>query len=523
MLSQLLSLIILSQSWVLVRSYTQPQQPLQERKQDFHYEAATVQIPIDHYNPADNRTYTNRYWYNDTFHRPGGPVFFYDAGERGVSEGNLVTLSSPFHPVMNLTKAFHGLAIVWEHRFYGNSSPYPLDSKSTDVDKQAAYQYLNTEQALEDTVYFATHFEHPASVGLDAYLKPHETPWIWIGGSYPGQRAAMVRRRNPDIFFASYSSSAALEVRTNLPEYYLHISRDLPQVCRDVVHYAVRSLDKILKDGSWLAKTKLRHAIASRWPKDTTSKWRRAQYTLAAPDYIVASHFIALVAADWQWRGLDGRMGLTCASIRSADFRSNSTSQAVAMEMILDAIEANNRHFSERPGGASGLSQLDNQAWEYQTCTEYFQFRTGAPENPYNIISTLFTPQALWDDMCKRQYPWLDRPTDQDVHTPSLYAGWDKNVSNVMFVTGLQDPWHEVSIAPKNGLIPQAPWNRTMTDKIPSCDELMTENEVFGLVFSEGRHCSDLIPGSEDALKATELFKKALEVWLPCFGRVVNE
>lgn len=518
MFSKLICLLILfSQLWVLVSSYTPPQQPLQVQKQVIHFEAATIQLPIDHYNPDDDRTYANRYWYNATFHRPGGPIFFYDAGERGVSEGNLVGLSSPSHPVMNLTETFHGLAIVWEHRFYGNSSPFALDPRSTNSEKEAAYQYLNTEQALEDTVYFATHFEHLTSTGADASLKPDKTPWIWIGGSYPGQRAAMIRRRNPDIFFASYSSSATLEVRTSLPEYYLHISHDLPETCRNIVHEAVRSLDKILKDGSWLAKTKLRHAISTRWPKDTTSKWQRAQYTLAAPDIIVASHFTALVAADWQWRGMDGRMGVTCASISSADVSSNSTSQAGAMEVILDAIEANNRHFAERRGGASGLSQLDNQAWQYQVCTEYFAFRTGAPENPHNIISTLFTTQAIWDDTCKRQYPWLDQPSDQDVHARSLYAGWDKNVSNVMFITGLRDPWHEVSVAPSNGLIPEAPQNRTITKEIPACNELMTGNEVFGLLLSEGRHCSDLIAGSDDALKATELFKKALEVWLPCF------
>lgn len=519
MFSSLIHLFILSsQLWVLVKSYTQPQQALQEQKQEIHFEAATIQIPIDHYNPDDNRTYANRYWYNDTFHRPGGPVFFYDAGERGVSDGNLVGLSSPFHVVMNLTQAFHGLAIVWEHRFYGNSSPFQLEPTSTDAEKQAAYQYLNTEQALEDAVYFATHYDHPASAGSDASLKSHKTPWIWIGGSYPGQRGAMIRRRNPDNFFASYSSSAAVEVRTSLPEYYLHVSHNLPRACGDIVRDAIRALDDMMKGGSWLTKTKLRHAIARRWPKNTTSKWERALYTLAAPDIIVAGHFTALVAADWQWRGMDGQMGVTCASISSADFRSNSTYQAAAMETILDAIEANNRHFAGRGNSASGLSQLDNQAWEYQSCTEYFQFRTGAPEDSYNIISTLFTSQAIWDDMCKRQYPWLDRPPDQDVRTPSLYAGWDKNVSNVMFTTGLQDPWHEVSIAPKNGLIPEAPWNRTMTDKIPVCNHLMTGDEVFGLLLSEGRHCSDLIAGSEDALKATKLFRKALEAWLPCFG-----
>ena len=88
-----------------------------------------------------------------------------------------------------------------------------------------------------------------------------------------------------------------------------------------------------------------------------------------------------------------------------------------------------------------------------------------------------------------------------------------------MFVTGLRDPWHEVSIAPQDGLIRDRPHGRIVTDTIPACNEVMMGNEVFGLVLIEGRHCSDLIAGSEDALKATDLFKRALKVWLPCFGR----
>ncbi|KAM0710469.1 hypothetical protein Q7P35_002832 [Cladosporium inversicolor] len=504
--------VLLCQYCALTKCLSQFQTVLQEQSRELHFEAATIKIPIDHFNPANHGTYTNRFWTNDTFYRNGGPVFFYDAGERGVSNDNLATLSAESHPLMNLTRAFNGLAIVWEHRFYGQSLPVPLSIDSTEAEKKAAYEVLNTEQALEDAVFFTSHFERP-----DADFKPNATPWIWFGGSYPGQRAAMIRHRNPDVFFASYSSSATIEVRTSLPEYYLHISHDLPMICGEVVQKAVLYADGVLKEGSWLARFRLRWAIARRWPADKTTRTTRLLYALAAPDVNVASHFRELIAADWQWRGMDadGRMGVTCASIRSAEFDSASDT---AIETILDAIEANNRHFAGTTGG-SGLSQLDIQAWEYQTCTEYFQFRTAAPQDPHNIISTLLTTENIWADSCVRQYPWLDSPSDQKRKAPSRYAGWDRNVSNVMFVTGLRDPWHEVSIAPKKGLIRDAPFDRMVTDKVPRCNESMTGREVFGLVLPEGRHCSDLIPGSQDAEEATALFMKALEVWLPCFGQ----
>jgi hypothetical protein len=512
-------IILICQYCVLVSCHFHSQSPLQEHEQKTHFEAGTIDIPIDHFNIEDNRTYANRFWTNDTFYQPGGPVFFYDAGERGVSDGNLISVSLPAHPLMNLTKAFHGLAVVWEHRFFGRSSPLPLETDSTDAEKQAAYSFLNTEQALEDAVFFAKHFELDGLERFHTNLKPQNTPWIWIGGSYPGQRAAMIRRRNPDIFFASYSSSASIEIRTNLPEYYLHISHDLPERCGEIVRKAVRYADGVLRDGTRLEKFKLRWAIARRWPASKATLKLKLIYVLAAPDYIVASQFMGLVAADWQWRGMsvEGRMGVTCASIRGANFDS-VTSSRTAIETILDAIEANDRHFAGNSGG-SGLSLLDNQAWQYQVCTEYFHFRTAAPQDQYNIISTLFTEDNIWTDTCARNYPWLDRPSKGELHVPSLYTGWDKNFSNVMFITGMKDPWQEVSIVPSRSLVPDAPRDRVMTDEVPLCNELMAGNEVFGLVLPEGRHCGDLIAGSEDARKATELFMKALEVWLPCFGR----
>jgi hypothetical protein len=250
----------------------------------------------------------------------------------------------------------------------------------------------------------------------------------------------MIRHRNPGVFFASYSSSASMEIRTSLPEYYMHISHDLPVKCGEVVRKAVRYVDGVLKDGSWLAKSRFRWAIARRWPANRTTRMERLRHALAAPDVVVAAHVVQLIAADWQWHGMetDGRMAATCASIESARFDTASQISA-AMEMILDAIEANNRHFAGT-GGGSGLSRLDDLAWQYQVCTEYFHFRTTASPDPHNVISAVLTADNIWANTCAHQYSWLDPPTDQDMRAPSLDVGWDKNVSNTMFVTGLRDP-----------------------------------------------------------------------------------
>ena len=70
-----------------------------------------------------------------------------------------------------------------------------VDAVSTQVNTTAEqWQYLTTEQALEDVVSFANSFPRRSNFTHRA-LHPSVTPWIWIGGSYPGVRGALMRVR----------------------------------------------------------------------------------------------------------------------------------------------------------------------------------------------------------------------------------------------------------------------------------------------------------------------------------------
>jgi hypothetical protein len=57
-------------------------------------------------------------------------------------------------------------------------------------------QYLTTENALKDFVVFANQWEWK-----NYTVNPKKTPWVVVGGSYPGMRAAMLRRGTADILF----------------------------------------------------------------------------------------------------------------------------------------------------------------------------------------------------------------------------------------------------------------------------------------------------------------------------------
>jgi len=80
----------------------------------------TVELPIGHFNPQDDRAFQNRYWLNDTFYEPGGPIFLYDAGEAGIPVRGAQQLNSDqvvFAPV-ELAKKYSTTALL----LYGSTA-----------------------------------------------------------------------------------------------------------------------------------------------------------------------------------------------------------------------------------------------------------------------------------------------------------------------------------------------------------------------------------------------------------------
>lgn len=62
---------------------------------------------------AYGRTFKQRYWLDDSFYRPGGPIFFLDGGETSGAD-RIPFLESGILRI--LSEATHGVGIVFEHR-----------------------------------------------------------------------------------------------------------------------------------------------------------------------------------------------------------------------------------------------------------------------------------------------------------------------------------------------------------------------------------------------------------------------
>ena len=109
-LSTLISLCAVFAFVLPVSIRAAPSSGIQERKLSSvgAFNVQTIDIPLDHFT-TDNRTFKNRFFVNDTYYKPGGPVFFYDNGEQGASSKSLLIRASGIS-IMSYVN-MHGFAL----------------------------------------------------------------------------------------------------------------------------------------------------------------------------------------------------------------------------------------------------------------------------------------------------------------------------------------------------------------------------------------------------------------------------
>ena len=130
---------------------------------------------------------------------------------------------------------------------------------------QAEWRYLTADQALEDFAVFAKNFTLPSASRIklsspDA-LRPQNTPWIVIGASYPGVRAALLRVRSPDVVFASWASSAPVQAQINMASYYEAAERALPRNCSADWVSVTKYVDGILMGTNTTEQIRVKRAL----------------------------------------------------------------------------------------------------------------------------------------------------------------------------------------------------------------------------------------------------------------------
>lgn len=544
-----------------------PQYPLATRRSistngsDFPSER--MSIPVDHFNSSDNRMYNNRYWVNSSFYEPNGPIFWFDAGEQNAQPLVPYFLGEVAGPsaVMTMARRFKGLAVLVEHRFYGGleegSYPYPINQTTGDLLDYNGYALLNTEQALEDTVYFANHFQ---PTGLEQYwpiFSPNTTPWIWLGGSYPGIRGAQLRIRNPETFYATWASSAPTEAAVDMWTYYAQAERSMTRNCSADFTAITRYIDSVLTNGTDSEVTQLKIQLstaiqaspANRDPEINASE----ALMLSSAD---VGNLIQTPLSFYQYYGFERSVLPFCdiletqnrTNVSTTDNGGNSLSISPASglylstgnitltwQSFLTALAEIDYDSLESP---SPSDPVQGYSWTWQYCSEYGYYQVGNASNPHTIESS-FISLDYFQAGCNSTFPSLAEnrmlPSSPNVAAPNKYGGWNMRPSNTLFTSGQFDPWRALSPASTEEGSP----HRRSVQTIPTCNEPPAGNDIFGLVHAGMVHVSDMrallnesdyyhqnfstvgfsSPISvEPFYSGTALFERALESWLPCFN-----
>ncbi|KAE8323183.1 serine carboxypeptidase S28-domain-containing protein [Aspergillus sergii] len=486
-----------------------------------------ITIPIDH-NDTSVGTYQNRFWVNDDYYEAGRPIIMYDAGEtnaESIARNHLTSSLSFFRKILEDT---HAMGIIWEHRYYGNSTPFPI-SRDTPPEH---FKYLTTKQALEDIPYFARNFSRPKFAEHD--LTPSSTPWVLVGGSYAGIRAAFARHEYPDVIFAAYSSSAPVQAQLNMSIYYDQVYRGLVghgfENCAKDIHAALGYIDQQLSNNHTAA------AIKKLFFGPGADQNSNEGFTAA----------LATIYSYFQNYGLDGPEGTlrelceylevdptTKEAAGPEGFAPVRGSKHVAERwaawpaftpLVNNFMETNCRGLSDPAKPSCKLDMTyydpDSISWSWQYCTEWGFYQSNN-FGPYSLLSRYQTLEYQ-QEVCNNQFALAvaNGMLPSYPQTEALnkeYGGWNIRPSNTFFTGGEFDPWRTLSMLTTEDIAPEvAPDGITFSNKIPNCGET-SEDKVFGYLLKDSEHCYDFQGLSTEGKAARDLFEEALTKWLPCF------
>lgn len=520
------------------------------------YPPSWATLPIDHFNSSDTRTFQNRYWFNATFYQDGGPVFWFDSGEQNAQPLVPYFLNEVAGPsaIMTLARRFNGLALLVEHRYYGGldqgSYPYPINSTTGELLDPVGYKYLNTEQALEDTVYFANHFEAPTDV--TGSFSPGVTPWVWLGGSYPGIRGAQLRVRNPETFYATWASSPPTEAAVDMWTYYAQAERSMTRNCSADLTAITRYVDRVLTNGTQDEVTSVKRQLLSAIqaspsdPRPSVSAEDVEDFDNASVgsllltplnfyQYFGFQRSVLPFCNVWETQNRTNVSttdnGGTARSIAPASGLALEYNITTAWDAYLVALAEINY---DEIVSVNPPDPVQGYSWTYQYCSEYGYYQRGNPENEHTIQSQ-FVSIDYFQANCNSTFPGL-LPASPDVKAPNKYGGWLMQPSNTMMTGGQYDPWRALSPASTELGSP----GRKTTQVIPPCNRPPEGDDIFGMIYDGMVHVSDMRAllnssdfyhqnfstvgfssyiSTEPYFAGTALFERALETWLPCFGR----
>jgi len=454
---------------------------------------ATFDQYIDHKNPSLG-TFPQTYWYNSTYWKgPGSPVVVFTPGE--IAAAGYTNYLTDDRLTGMLAKEVGGAVVIVEHRYWGNSTPYAVQTTKN-------LQYLTLEQAVQDFARITRELKLPFDP--KGTSNAPKAPWIWTGGSYSGALGAWIESLAPGTMWATHSSSGPLEAIYDYWQYFVPTQQGMPQNCSRDFSAIIDYTDRVLQHGSRKEKEDL-----------------KAMFNLQGLEHIddIAT---AISAPIWAWQSIQMYSGYSvfyqmCDAIEGFGQNTSSISstyptiQGVGLKAALpnyaawykkaylpgscasygypewsdeNSVECFNTYNATSPMYTDySESNSFYRTWVWMTCNDpFFYYQTGAPKNRASIFSRLVGP-----DYYQRQCPLFfprEGPftfgsgrgeTAQKLNAET--GGWQFTGKNrLIHVNGEFDPRRSASVASE--FRPGGPYKGTKNT--PST------------IIKGSRHCNDL-------------------------------
>ncbi|XP_068247154.1 putative serine protease K12H4.7 [Palaemon carinicauda] len=438
---------------------------------------------LDHFDQAETRTWSQRYYKNLDFYQPGGPVFLMIGGEGPADaiwmvEGAWITYAQQLNAAL----------LQLEHRFYGKSHPTEDSSVENLV-------YLSSEQALADLAEF--------TVKMKEELGFTDNKWIAFGGSYPGSLAAWYRLKYPDLVHASIATSAPLIAQLDFREYLEVVRNSLAsesdERCNEAIQQATDEIGMLLgRPTGW-------HLISDEFRLCTVLDGTIKE-DVSNMHELLAENIEGVVQYNKDNRAFEGvkdtniTINFVCDIMSSVELGTPVARYAAINSLLLDihGRECFEHQYSvmieEYKKTNWDQGAVGGRSWFYQTCSEFGWYQgSDSTEQPFGDKF----PLEFFTQMCQDIYgpsftvEFIQEAIDK---TNAKYGGLTPEVTRVAFVNGNIDPWHALGIT--SDLSSEAP-----------------------AIFIQGTaHCANMYPPTPDDLpqltEAREKIFALIQQWL---------
>ncbi|KTF90392.1 hypothetical protein cypCar_00028613 [Cyprinus carpio] len=426
---------------------------------------------LDHFSGADTRVWKQRYFVNDTFYRPGGPVFLMIGGEGPANPAWM-----QYGTWLLYAQKLGALCLLLEHRFYGKS--HPTEDLSTEN-----LRFLSSRQALADLAHFRT--VTAVTRGLT------NNKWVAFGGSYPGSLAAWFRLKYPHLVHASVATSAPVHATVNFPVSSLvtfDLGSDMEQG-QSSQHDPQK--ENTQSKTSFIFLFLPAHRVSAVMPLAVLVM----EYKLCSKLQIqtkmdsayllesLAGNFMDVVQYNEDNRGFE-----VCEPYDRyaavARLMQSTFSQACINTQYKSYIQDMSNTSWSGPEAGGG------RQWVYQTCTEFgFYQSTDSPNQPFSGF-----PLPYHLQQCADIYNLSTSLDDAIQQTNEEYGGYDIRTTRIVFPNGSIDPWHALGVT------------QDITSDLPA-------------VFIKGTaHCANMYPARAEDLPQLSLARDhifiLLQKWL---------